>query len=569
MDSNVLLVTISTAVIALVLIFITFFITKRKQTKRYRKEINNLDIEKNNLIGVPILSEISKVKELVKTDNLKAKLDDWDSTFKLIKDDEIPKLTDMISDAEFLVDRKDYKQAVKKIAFIEMQIATLQKKSESLLEEIKIITKSEERNRALITKLKINYRELQSKFERTIKDYGPIADNLKKHFDYLDEKFVEFENAMDLNDYVEVEKIVFSLEEDINKFKEIIDGAPSIVMMATVLLPNKIEEMTTMYFRMLRDGYPLDYLNVEYNIKEIKSKIENIVERLKNLDMEDSSIELKTMLDYFNSLYNDFEKEKECKDEFKANAKNLKYKLEKINKVVRDIYLQIDDIKNTYDLSEAEINKFSLLNKNLEQINEDYKLLMSHGTGHTFAYSKLVEELEGLTSKLSRLQDDLDYQLRSITSMKDDETRAKEQLDTIQDLLKKTKLRLKEYKIPVIPSSYFIELKEAQDAIREVMKELDKKPIVIKILNIRVDNARDLVFKIYNKTNDMIKSVMLSEKLIIYGNRYRGNNSKLNEQLTKAEDLFNKGQYRLSFDTSIASLKEVDSNIEEKIGINV
>ena len=569
MDSNVLLVTISTAVIALVLIFITFFITKRKQTKRYRKEINNLDIEKNKLIGVPILSEISKVKELVKTDNLKAKLDDWDSTFKLIKDDEIPKLTDMISDAEFLVDRKDYKQAVKKIAFIEMQIATLQKKSESLLEEIKIITKSEERNRALITKLKINYRELQSKFERTIKDYGPIADNLKKHFDYLDEKFVEFENAMDLNDYVEVEKIVFSLEEDINKFKEIIDGAPSIVMMATVLLPNKIEEMTTMYFRMLRDGYPLDYLNVEYNIKEIKSKIENIVERLKNLDMEDSSIELKTMLDYFNSLYNDFEKEKECKDEFKANAKNLKYKLEKINKVVRDIYLQIDDIKNTYDLSEAEINKFSLLNKNLEQINEDYKLLMSHGTGHTFAYSKLVEELEGLTSKLSRLQDDLDYQLRSITSMKDDETRAKEQLDTIQDLLKKTKLRLKEYKIPVIPSSYFIELKEAQDAIREVMKELDKKPIVIKILNIRVDNARDLVFKIYNKTNDMIKSVMLSEKLIIYGNRYRGNNSKLNEQLTKAEDLFNKGQYRLSFDTSIASLKEVDSNIEEKIGINV
>ena len=230
--------------------------------------------------------------------------------------------------------------------------------------------------------------------------------------------------------------------------------------------------------------------------------------------------------------------------------------------------MQIDDIKNTYDLSDAEINKFSILNKNLEQINDDYKLLMSHGTGHTFAYSKLVDELEGLISRLSRMQDDLDYQLRSITSMKDDETRAKEQLDTIQDLLKKTKLRLKEYKIPVIPSSYFIELKEAQDAIKEVMRELDKKPIVIKILNIRVDNARDLVFKIYNKTNDMLKSVMLSEKLIIYGNRYRSSNSKLNEQLDKAEELCNKGQYLLSFDTAISSLKDVDSDIEEKIGIN-
>ena len=564
MDQNVLLITISTAVVALVLIFITFMIVKRKRTNRYRQEINELDVEKNKLIGVPILSEISKVKDLVKTDNLKNKLEDWDTTFKLIKEDEVPKLTDMISDAEFLIDKSEYKQAVKKIAYIEMQIATLQKRSALLLDEIKIITNSEERNRALITKLKINYRELQSKFERTIKDYGPITDNIKKHFEYLDKKFLEFEDAMDLNDYVLVEKIVLSLEEDINKFKKVIDEAPSIVLTATVLLPNKIDEMTTLYFRMLRDGYPLDYLNVEYNIKEIKSKIENIINRLKELDMTDFSIELKTMLDYFNSLYNDFEKEKECKDLFKENSKNIKYKIEKINKVVRDIYLQIDDIKSTYDLSDEAINKFSLLNKNLEQINEDFKLLISHGNGHTFAYSRLVDELDGLSLKLSRLQDDLDYQLRSITSMKDDETRAKEELNSIQDLLKKTKNRLKEYKIPVIPSSYFIELREAQEAIREVIKELDKKPIVIKILNIRVENARDLVFKIYNKTNDMIKSAMLSEKIIIYGNRYRSTYPKVAEELEKSEILFNKGQYKLSFDTSLSVLKEIDNSVEEK-----
>lgn len=568
MDSNILLLTLSTGIVAFILILITFFLVKRKRTSRYRQEINELDIEKNKLIGVPILSEISKVKDLVKTDNLKSKLDDWDSVFRFIKDDEVPKLTDMISDAEFLIDKKEYKQAVKKIAYIEMQIASLQKKSASLLEEIKIITNSEERNRALITKLKINYRELQSKFERTIKDYGPIIDCIKEHFNLLDKKFLEFENAMDLNDYVLVEKIVLSLEEDITKFKKVIDEAPSIVLMATVLLPNKIDEITTLYFRMLRDGYPLDYLNVEYNIKEIKSKIENIVERLKQMDMTDSSIELKTMLDYFNTLYNDFEKEKECKDIFKENTKSFKYKIEKINKVLRDIYLQIDDIKSTYDLSDESINKFSILNKNLEQINDDFKLLMSHGTGHTFAYSKLVDELDGLNTKLSRLQDDLDYQLRSITSMKDDETRAKEQLDTIQDLLKKAKNRLKEYKIPIIPSSYFIELKEAQDAIREVMKELDKKPIVIKILNIRVDNARDLVFKIYNKTNDMLKSVMLSEKLIIYGNRYRSTYPNVSEELKKAELLFHKGQYKLSFDTALASLKEVDNSVEEKFAVN-
>ena len=206
-----------------------------------------------------------------------------------------------------------------------------------------------------------------------------------------------------------------------------------------------------------------------------------------------------------------------------------------------------------------------VLNRNLESINEDFKLLLEHGKSKTFAYSKLYDELDGLGVKLSRLQDDLDYQLKSITSMKDDEYRAKEQLNTIQELLKKAKMKLKDYKLPVIPSSYYVELKEAQDAIREIMKELEKKPIVIKILNIRVDTARDLVFKIYNKTNDMIKISMLSEKMIIYGNRYRSMYPDVDQELEKATALFYKGQYEDSLEVSINSIKLLEDNPIDKI----
>lgn len=286
---------------------------------------------------------------------------------------------------------------------------------------------------------------------------------------------------------------------------------------------------------------------------------------LKNLELGDALIELKTFMDYFNGLYNDFDKEKESKDLFKQNIKELGYRIDNINKIVRDIYLQIDDIKYNYNLSDNDINKFSLLNKNLEKINKDYKILVDQGKMRTFAYSKLVDELDGLSLKLSRLQDDLDYQLRSITSMKDDETRAREQLATIEDLLKKSKYKLKDYKIPVIPSGYYIELSEAQDAIREIIKELEKKPIVIKILNIRVDTARDLVFKIYNKTNDMIKTVSLAEEMIMYGNRYRSSYEEIDIALTKAEELFRRGKYRESLDLTTKSLSFVDKNITERI----
>ena len=563
MDS-VLLITISAFILAVILIIVTIVIIKRNQNKKYKKEIEELDIRKNNLIRVPVLSEITKVKELIKTDNLKNKLDDWDNTFTTIRDEKIPELTDLISEADFLIDRKDYKQAVKKITNIEIEINSLKKKTDHLLEEVKLITNSEERNRALITKLKIVYREDQNKFERSKKEYGVIADYLEKEIDNIDDLFAKFEKAMDNNDYVSVEKKINLLDDKITKLGKLLEDIPTIVLMATVLVPNKIDEAITYYYRMKRDGYPLDYLNVEYNIKEIKNKIDNIMENLKKLELGESIIELKTFIEYFNELYNDFDKEKECKDLFRQNIKDFSYKIDNINKVVRDIYLQIDDIKYNYNLSDEDINKFSILNKNLEKINQDYKILVDQGKMKTFAYSKLVDELNGLSLKLSRLQDDLDFQLRSITSMKDDETRAREQLATIENLLKKAKYRLKDYKIPVIPSSYYIELTEAQDAIREIIKELDRKPIVIKILNIRVDTARDLVFKIYNKTNDMIKIASMSEKIIIYGNRYRSSYEEIDIALTKAEELFKRGKYKESLDLSMKSLSFIDKNVTEK-----
>ena len=563
MDS-VLLITISAFILAVILIIVTIVIIKRNQNKKYKKEIEELDIRKNNLIGVPVLSEITKVKELIKTDNLKNKLDDWDNTFTTIRDEKIPELTDLISEADFLIDRKDYKQAVKKIANIEIEINSLKKKTDHLLEEVKLITNSEERNRALITKLKIVYREDQNKFERSKKEYGVIADYIEEEIDSIDDLFIKFEKAMDNNDYVSVEKKINLLDDKITKLGKLLEDIPTIVLMATVLVPNKIDEAITYYYRMKRDGYPLDYLNVEYNIKEIKNKIDNIMENLKKLELGESIIELKTFIEYFNELYNDFDKEKECKDIFRQSVKELGYKIDNINKVVRDIYLQIDDIKYNYNLSDEDINKFSILNKNLEKINHDYKILVDQGKMKTFAYSKLVDELNGLALKLSRLQDDLDFQLRSITSMKDDETRAREQLATIENLLKKAKYRLKDYKIPVIPSSYYIELTEAQDAIREIVKELDKKPIVIKILNIRVDTARDLVFKIYNKTNDMIKIASMSERIIVYGNRYRSSYEEIDIALTKAEELFKRGKYKESLDLSMKSLSFIDKNVAEK-----
>lgn len=570
MGDNVILLICIVSILALIILsVIAITLIRKLKADKYKKEIEELDVEKNMIVGVPILSEITKVRDLVKTDNLKSKLDYWDNTFKEIRDNRLSRLSDWLLEADDLLDRREYTGVVRKIACIEIEISELKTKMNLLLDEIKTITKSEERNRSIVTKLKIQYRELQNKFERTEKDYGEVGESLLAEFEKIDKKFQVFEDAMDVNDYVEVEKVVANLEDDINNMKMLLEKLPSVVLLCKIIIPKKIEDANLMYARMIRDGYPLDYLNVEYNMTEITKKVDGIFQNLMNLQIGEAEIELKTILDYFDVLYNNFDNEKTCKNLFLENTKALKSKIEKVNKVLYDIYLSLDDIKLTYDLKEEEIYKFDEINGRLEKINEDYKTLVAHGKGKTFAYSKLGQELDGLNNRLVQLQEDLDNQLRSITSMKDDEYRAKEQLETIQKLLKESKLKLKDYKIPVILNSYFVELKETQEAIREVVKELQKKPIVIKILNIRVDTARDLVFKIYNRTNDLIKTSMLTERVILYGNRYRSSYPEIDKSLEKAESLFNKGLYAQSLDISVKAIEQIENGIYEKISESV
>ena len=177
----------------------------------------------------------------------------------------------------------------------------------------------------------------------------------------------------------------------------------------------------------------------------------------------------------------------------------------------------------------------------------------------------MVKELDILMIKVSKLEETLNYDLKTIGSMKDDEVRAREQLDNIKGLLKKAKSRIRLYNIPVIPDNYFIELQDASDAIKEIQKELNRKPINIETLNIRVDTARDLVFKVFNTTNSLLKTIAILEETIIYSNRYRSVNKQVNDGLKQAENLFYKGDYKKALEITINAIDYVEPGIHKKI----
>ena len=565
MDNLTLIMLTLFLICAGLIIGILNFVQSRKN-KKFKKTLEQLEIEKNKLATSPIVPELAKVESFLNNDKLKALYDEWSTRLKQIKEVQIPKLSDMILDAEYSLSQMDYKSTMYKIAKLEMELYKVRTNSDFLFGEIKDLTSSEERSRTVITGYKARYRTLYHKFTEAKVEYGQFAEVINTQFEVIAKRFEDFESIMDNNEYTEVDKILNIIDELLNHMNVVIEEVPSIVIMTDNVIPKNVKEVEEIYQAMLKEGYPLDYLNVEYNLKEINSKVEEIIERTKKLDMNQSLLELKVLVEYFDDIFKDFENEKIDRRTYEDKLLSFSTKLTKINSVVDDIYNQIEEVRNIYNLKDEDIGILNEIRDEINNLNTNYKVLQDHTNfNNSFAYSKLVKEVEGLSNNLSHTEEKLDMLLNIIGSMHDDEVRARQQLEEIKMVLKDSKLQMRDYKLPVIPDYYYVELNEANTAIREIVKELDKKPITIEVLNTRVDTARDLVLKLYTKTKDLMKNAMFAEKAIVYGNRYRSSHSELNNHLTISEKLFYKGEYKKSFELTVNVLNKIEPGIYNKI----
>ncbi len=560
-----LLFVISAVIVLAIVIILIITIFKKKHKKYYQDIYDELEREKNLIGSTPVLLELSKLEPIIKNEKMEEKYQKWEERFDIIKNEELPKIDDMLIELDTLLDKREYKTAKFRIAKLEIEVYKAREQADDLLDQIKEITLSEEKYRSIISKLKTKYRALNKEYNEHKNLYEEMAEAIELQLENIEKRFLEFEKAMDDNMYSEVVHIVKALDTMIEHMDIVVNEVPDLMLMCKQLIPKRIKEIEETGKDLVEKGYPIEYLNLDYNLEESRKNVGIILDRIKVLNLEDCMFELKTILDYLDSIFVDFEKERLSRKVYDEGIRDFNKKLKKTDKVVTDIYEQLDDIKNMYDLNEEDVNIIYEVNKDLTSIKDDYKNLLGRVKNKITPFSLITKEIDELTIRLKQTESTLDVALKSLGNMYEDEQRAREQLGEIDKLLKECKEKMREFKLPIISDNYFVELNEANEAIEEVIKELSRKPIVIKTLNTRVDTARDLVLKLYNTTLNMLKNAKLSEMAIVYGNRYRFLHNDIDEGLERASNLFFKGNYDSSLKVCIDTLKLVDDSIEGKL----
>lgn len=547
------------------LLFVFTIIIKNKRKNSILSSIDKLTTEKNLIISSQLMSELSKANKLVNNKKTEELVESWKKRFNNIENKDMPKLTDNLIEVENLCVNKDLKGAKEALSLAEKNIFHVKAKSYKLLNEIKELTESEERNREAVTKLKSLYREVVFKYNKNKNEYADICNPIELQFENIDKLFSGFEVAIQNHEYEELSKIVKALDDMIHNISIVIEEAPTIILMSNMILPKKMNDIKNISTKLIRAGYNLEYLNLDYNIEETNKKINEIMDKLKVLNLQDSIFDLKTLLDYYESIYSDFDAEKRGKKEYERGLINISERLSKVTSIVKNLYAEITNLKDTYDLSDDDIKIIDEINKDLIAVKDSFKLVNDRSLCKIMPYSKLSNDCELVAVSLAKVEDKIESTLKNLGSLKEDEARARDQLFEIKGIINNSKYKIKDYDLPKIPEQFYVEMKEAYDAVKEINKELDKKPISIKTLNLRVETAGDLALKLFKTAVTTTKTAAMAEMAIVYGNRYRSSNFEVESGLNKATKAFNKGSYNESLEIVLNTLNIVEPGIHKKL----
>ena len=553
------------AIVAFILIAgIVFFVLRKVKKNSMNKKIGELDIMRNEILSIPLQNQIDKAYGFAKGEQIEEKVNHYKVTYENIKKVSFKEIDNMITELDFIINSNRRSEFNEKYTLIEIELTKNRYLINHMIEEIKELTSYEDKYRGIIIKLKNKYRVLTREFESNKEMYGVFVDTIAMQFENIEKRFNDFETVINENLYNEVVLVVHSLEGMIDHIGVVILELPDILVLVNDLIPSRLKDLETLKQSMAEDGFTLQFMKLDYNVKEIERMENDIIDRTKVLNIDNSLLELKTILEFLDSLFKDIEKEKIYKKDFDITSSSFNERVSSIKKTLNDMNNQLDDIKSLYGLKSDDLKDLENITNEYDDLVKEYRSLIRRVKKQEESYGKINKNLNELGIRLKRIEDNLDLTLKSLGSMQDDEERAREQLEEVQELLKTCKKEIQSVRIPVVANNYFVELGEANEAILEIIKELEKKPIIIKVLNTRVDTARDLVFKLYNTTKKIVNNAFYVENLIVYANRYR-NISEVNKILNKAEIMFYKGNYEGSLKVVLDIVNKYEPGIKEKI----
>ncbi|KSU63997.1 septation ring formation regulator EzrA [[Bacillus] enclensis] len=552
-------------VIAGIILILILFLIGVLSRKKYYAEIDRYEAWKVDIMNRPIPEELSKVKQLNMTGQTEQLFEGWRQGWDEIVAVELPDIEELLFDAEEYTDKFRYKKTKETLAKIDEVLTKTEAKIDQILEELNELVGSEEKNREEIELLEEEYRSSKKQLFAYRHTYGQAAKKIEAVLDKLAKEIEEFKSLTDQGNYLDAREIVLNLGQEMKSIAYKMESIPKLTADCENILPSQLSELEAGYAEMKEQGYVLEHVEVDKEVKDLNETLAGFKGRLQSLEVEEVEQGLQEIKSKIEMLYDSLEKE--------VHARHfvLQYKDETTEGLIKakeendDIQYEVNVVQQGYHLHESDLKAPQELQKKIIQLSKRHELIIEKVESNKTAYTSLSEELKEIRSGLEVLNGEQAEFGVFLQNLRKDELTTREKIAELKKKTAEASRMIAKSNVPGLPADYDELLTEVHRKIEQVNASLTEKPLNMKFIQETLLEAADTVDHFYSKTQDLIENVLLSEKIIQYGNRYRSRYNSVREGLQAAEEAFRQYDYRKALEEAATTIEKVEPGALKKI----
>ena len=547
-------------IILLVLVTIAFLFRRK-----HIREIGILENEKLQIQNKPIFEEMMKVKQLNMTGETEEKFERWRNEWTEVIDIHMPKIDSMLFDVEDMVDRFRFKKATQTEKEIQERIRQCEKKKDAILDELNELVGSEEKNRIEIEKLREQYRLARKTILAHQHAFGTTVEPLEKELESFTPKFEEYDELTANGNYLLAREIVITLSTKGEQLSALIHDIPSLLTDLQNKIPTSIRELRNGSKEMEEQAYNLEHLELSRQLQEIESEIAEQLIKLSQLDIDPVLQKVTEMNDRIDSFYDSLENEVNSRHYVDQNFNAIGESLSGIIRFAKEIFDEAIYVQQSYRLDEKEAKLPEASIKKLEILQKRYDTLQVLMDEEGSAYSALQNELKQISDELEIIAADQESLANRMKNLRIDENNVRKQLEELSRKLQTGDRKLHRGNIPGIPDEMDARLEEADEQLYLVSQSLQEVPLNMAVAESYLANAEKVVNDVNEKVDELLENVMLIERIIQYGNRYRASNPVMHQKLLEAEESFRQFRYAKALEEAATAVEAVEPGAMKRI----
>ncbi len=548
-------------IILILIIFLIGFISRKK----YYTEIDRYEAWKIDIMNKPVSDELSRVKQLNMTGQTEELFDGWRQGWDEIVAVQLPDVEELLFDAEEYTDKFRFNKTKEILSKIDQILSGIEEKIDGILTELNELVGSEEKNREEILALQEEYRNNKKQLLAYRHTYGQTAKQIENILDKLAEQITQFNELTEQGNYLDAREIVLSLAQEMKDVSYKMETVPKLLTDCENLLPSQLSELESGYGEMKEQGYKLDHIEVDKEVESLKETLLQFnknIEELHVVEVEEGIQEIKVKVE---SLYDLLEKEVHAKHFVQQYRDQTTEGLIKAKEENEDIQSEISIVKQGYHLVDEDLGTPSEIEKKIIQLSKRHEMVMSKEETNATAYSNLSDELKEIRNGLEELNREQSEFSIYLQNLRKDEIATREKIHELKKKVAEASRMLSKSNVPGLPADYKDLLDEVHRKIEQVNASLTEKPLNMKFIQETLLGAEDTVDHFYTKTGDLIENVLLSEKIIQYGNRYRSKYNTVRDGLQSAEEAFRQYDYRRALEEAATTIEKVEPGALKKI----